>query len=69
MKYLEYDYNFEGLKKDVKELWKAFDEGGWVAAFLHNLQTSIGLIGDGATVIAGVAIGLKTGDYSLARCV
>lgn len=67
MKYLDYDYNFEGLKKDVKELWKAFDEGGWVAAFLHNLQTSIGLIGDGATVIAGVAIGLKTGDYSLAK--
>ncbi|WP_462424940.1 hypothetical protein ABF215_13820 [Fusobacterium sp. THCT13E1] len=67
MKYLDYDYNFEGLKKDVKELWQAFDEGGWVAAFLHNLQTSIGLIGDGLVVIAGVGKGLITGDYSLAK--
>ena len=67
MKYLDYDYNFEGLKKDVKELWKAFDEGGWVAAFLHNLQTSIGLIGDGLVIIAGVGKGLITGDYSLVK--
>lgn len=67
MNYLDYDYNFEGFKKDVKELWKAFDEGGWVAAFLQNLQASIGLVGDGLTIIAGLGKGLITGDYSLAK--
>lgn len=67
MKYLDYNYNFEGLKKDVKELWQAFDEGGWVAAFLQNLQASIGLIGDGLLIIAGVGKGVVTGDYSLAE--
>lgn len=67
MNYLDYDYNFEGFKKEVKELWKAFDEGGWVAAFLQNLQTSIGLIGDGLVIIGGLGKGIITGDFDLAK--
>lgn len=67
MNYLDYDYNFEGFKKEIKELWKAFDEGGWVAAFLQNLQASIGLIGDGLVIIGGLGKGIITGDFDLAK--
>ena len=66
MNYLDYDYNFEDLKTDIKELWQAFEEGGWIDAFLQNLQASLGLIGDTVGVIAGIGKGIFTGDFSTA---